>query len=60
MPKAAPAYCTTQFNNSVNSSQMPSRMTVQTSVDAKDNMSSAKKTTTNLGLGGASSELNMS
>lgn len=36
MPKAAPAYCATQFNNSANSSQMPSRLTVQTSTDGKE------------------------
>jgi len=51
MPKAT-AFCPTQFNNSTNSSQMPGRLTVQTSVDAKD--LSAKK------MLGATSDLSMS
>lgn len=43
MPKAAPAYCHTQFNNSVSSSQMPSRLTVQTNSDSKEMSQSAHK-----------------
>ena len=55
MPKAAPTYSATQFNNSVNSSQIPSRLTMQVSADEKDLCNSAQKQ-----LVGASCDMSMS